>query len=159
MTERTTQETVYVTYIATTPEKCWAALTQSEYTTKFFFGRSVASDWAVGSPWTLRKPDGSPDVTGVVRESDPLHKLVLSWNIAWSEVPLPECFVTYRIEAVGENLVRLTMVESHPMPIPEELLEGGRRGWPMILSSLKTLLETGKPLAIPIPQPPKEMQK
>ena len=63
--------------------------------------------------------------------------------------------VTYEIEAAGEGVVRLTMTEAHPTPIPAYLLEGGRRGWPMILSGLKSLLETGKPLAIPVPQPPK----
>lgn len=153
---KTTQATVYVTYIATSAEKCWAALTQSEYTTKFFFGRSVESDWKTGSRWALKKPDGSPDVSGKVVESEPPHKLVLSWTVDWA--PAPECFVTYLIEPVGENLIRLTMTEAHPTPIAEALLEGGRRGWPMILSGLKSLLETGKPLNIPTPQPPKEMQ-
>jgi uncharacterized protein YndB with AHSA1/START domain len=157
MPELTTESTVYVTYIATTPEKVWAALTSSEFTTQYFFGRSVESDWRPGSPWELRKPDGTIDVRGEVRESRPPHKLVVSWNV---EGPpefknLPECLVSYEIEAVG-GVVRLTMTEAHPTPIPAYLLEGGRRGWPMILSGLKTLLETGNPLAIPVPQPPKE---
>ena len=68
---------------------------------------------------------------------------------------LPECIVTYTIEPVSDGLVRLTMEEAHPTPIPEALLEGGRQGWPMILSGLKTLLETGRPLpAFPVPAPP-----
>ena len=159
MTELTTQETVYVTYIAATPEKCWAALTQSEFTTQFFFGRSVESDWKKGSHWVLRKPDGGVDVTGEVRESDPPKKLVVSWNLPWVEPKLPEAVVTYLIEPVGESVIRLTMTETHPTPIPEHLLEGGRRGWPMILSGLKSLLETSKPLDIPTPQPPKEPSK
>jgi uncharacterized protein YndB with AHSA1/START domain len=158
MSEPITQETIYVTHIAASPQQCWQALTEAEYTTKYFFGRKVESDWKSGSRWMMRKPDGELDVTGEVRESEPPRKLVLSWNVAWAP-DLPECVVTYLIEPVGENLVRLTMTETHPTPIPEALLEGGRRGWPMILSGLKSLLETGRPLNIPTPQPPKEMQQ
>jgi uncharacterized protein YndB with AHSA1/START domain len=156
--ELTAESTVYVTYIASTPEKVWAALTSAEFTTRYFFGRVVESDWKVGSPWALRKSDGAIDVRGVVRESDPPRTLVVTWKV---EGPpelqdLPECVVTYAIEPAGEGVVRLTMTEAHPTPIPVYLLEGGRRGWPMILSGLKSLLETGKPLAIRTPQPPKE---
>ena len=60
--ELTTESTVYVTYIASTPEKIWPALTSSEFTTQYFFGRSVESDWKGGSPWLLRRPDGTVDV-------------------------------------------------------------------------------------------------
>lgn len=157
MTEMTTESTVYVIYIAAAPEKVWTTLTSSEFTTQYFFGRSVESDWKKGSPWILRKPDGNVDVSGKVRESDPPRKLVVTWNIDWVETKLPECIVTYDIEQTGENLVRLTMTEAHPTPIPANLLEGGRKGWPMILSGLKSLLETGKPLNIPTPEPPKEI--
>ena len=154
----TTESTVYVTYIATTPEKVWAAITSSEFTKQYFFGRSVESDWKQGSRWFMRRPDGTVDVKGDVRESDPPHKLVISWNVDGPPEMknLPECIVTYDIETVGDSVVRLTMTEAHPTPIPAYLLEGGRRGWPMILSGLKSLMETGKPLAIPVPQPPKK---
>ena len=60
---------------------------------------------------------------------------------------------------MADGVVRLTMTEAHPTPIPAALLEGGRRGWPMILSGLKSLIETGKRLAIPVPQPPQSAQK
>ncbi len=156
MSEMTTESTVYVTYIAATPEKVWAALTSSEFTTRYFFGRSVESDWKQGSPWILRMPGGRMDVSGEVRESDPPRKLVVSWNVDWSETKLPESIVTYDIERLGDKLVRLTMTEAHPTPIPAYLLEGGRRGWPMILSGLKSLLETGRPLSIPVPEPPRK---
>lgn len=157
-TELTTESTVYVTYIASTPQKVWAALTSSEFTTQYFFGRGVESDWKTGSPWALRKPDGAVDVEGIVRESDPPRKLVVTWKVNGPEEfkGLPESIVTYELEPVGEGVVRLTMTEAHPTPIPAYLLEGGRRGWPMILSGLKSLLETGKPLDIPVPQPPKK---
>jgi len=156
--ELTMESTVYVTYIASTPEKVWEALTSPEFTTRYFFGRTVESDWRTGSPWSLRKPDGALDVSGVVRESDPPRRLVVTWKV---EGPaefkdLPECVVTYEVEEAGEGVVRLTMTEAHPTPIPAYLLEGGRRGWPVILSGLKSLLETGRPLAVRVPQPPKE---
>jgi uncharacterized protein YndB with AHSA1/START domain len=156
MTEMTTESTVYVTYIATTPEKLWAALTSSEFTRQYFFNRTVESDWKTGSPWILRMPDGRVDVKGEVRESDPPRKLVVSWNVDWIADRLPEAVVSYEIDELGDGVVRLTMTEAHPTPIPAYLLEGGRKGWPMILSGLKSLLETGRPLNIPVPQPPKE---
>jgi uncharacterized protein YndB with AHSA1/START domain len=156
MTELTTESTVYAIYIAAAAERVWTALTSSEFTRQYFFGRTVESDWQRGSPWVLRRPDGSVDVKGVIRESDPPRRLVVTWNLDGVEPKPPECIVSYEIEPVGEGLVRLTMTEAHPTPIPSHLLEGGRRGWPMILSGLKTLLETGRPLSLPIPQPPKE---
>ncbi|MDE2266150.1 MAG: SRPBCC family protein [Alphaproteobacteria bacterium] len=159
MVKTTQPDTVYVTYIATTPKRCWTALTQSKLTSQFFFGRTVESSWQKGSPWILRKPDGGADVRGVVLESDPPNTLVLSWNIDWLDPKPPECLVTYLIEPVGDEIVRLTMKETHPTPVSEHLLEGGRRGWPMILSGLKSLLETGQGLAIPTPSPPEEPTK
>jgi uncharacterized protein YndB with AHSA1/START domain len=154
--ELTTDNTVYVTYIASTPEKVWQALTSSEFSAQYFFGRKVESDWRPGSPWQLRKPDGEVDVRGVVRESDPPRRLVVTWNVPGHPelANLPECIVSYDIEPVGGQVVRLTMTEAHPTPIPAYLLEGGRKGWPMILCGLKSLLETGRPLPMPVPQPP-----
>ena len=149
----TRENTVYVTYIASSPQKVWKALTSSDFTTQYFFDRTVESDWKTGSPWMLRKPDGSTDVGGTVREANPPSKLTLSWVVAWMD--LPEAIVTYEMDDMGSGVVRLTVTEVHPTPIPAHLLEGGRRGWPMILSGLKSLLETGKALAIPTPQPPK----
>jgi uncharacterized protein YndB with AHSA1/START domain len=156
MSDLTNESTVYVIYIAAPAEKVWAALTSSEFTRQYFFGRLIESDWQRGSPWILRMPDGRVDVRGTVRESNPPHRLVVTWNVGWTEQKLPECVVSYDIDIVGEDLVRLTMTEAHPSPIPGNLLEGGRRGWPMILSGLKSLLETGRPLRIPVPQPPRE---
>lgn len=153
----TTESTLYVTYIAATAEKVWEALTSGEYTQRYFFGRRIESDWQVGSAWALRMEDGRVDVAGKVLEADPPRRLSVSWRVEWIEEMrhLPESIVTYTIEPAGEGVVRLTMEEAHPTPIPAELLEGGRQGWPMILSGLKTLLETGRPLAIPVPAPPK----
>jgi uncharacterized protein YndB with AHSA1/START domain len=153
----TTESTIYVTYIAASAEQIWTALTTSAQTTLYFFGRSVESNWRPGSPWMLRRPDGSLDVQGEVRECDRPRRLVLSWKVEGhpSLKDLPEVIVSYDIEPAGEGVTRLTMTEAHPTPIPAFLLEGGRRGWPMILSGLKSLLETGRALKIATPARPK----
>ena len=80
-------------------------------------------------------------------QCEPERLLSVSWHVEWMEEMrhLPPCIVTYQIGPLGQ-VVRLTMIESHPEPIDEKCLEGGRRGWPIILSGLKTLLETGHPL-------------
>ncbi|HSU16510.1 SRPBCC family protein [Longimicrobium sp.] len=151
----TTQSTVYVTYIAATAERVWEALTSPEHTERYFFGRRIESDWKEGSTWTLWMPDGRADVSGRVLRAERPRVLSVSWRVEWIEElrDLPESIVTYTIEPLGD-VVRLTMEEAHPTPIPEELLEGGRQGWPMILSGLKTLLETGRALNLAVPEPP-----
>jgi uncharacterized protein YndB with AHSA1/START domain len=146
---------VYVIYIAATPEKVWDALTRSEFTSRFFFGRTVESDWQVGSPWLLRMPDGRVDVQGEVLEADRPRRLKLSWTVMWHEemAKLPPTHITYDMEVVG-RAVKLTMTQANDIELKPEHLEGGRQGWPIILSGLKSLLETGRPLDMPVPQAP-----
>lgn len=143
----TKPEAVYVTYIATTPEKLWAALTGGEFTRQYFFGRRIESDWKVGSPWTLWMEDGRVDCNGKVLESDPSRRLSLTWHVEWLEEfrRLPDTIVTFQLEPLGD-VVRLTVTESHDEALPEKYKEGGRRGWPIILCGLKSLLETGRTL-------------
>lgn len=148
----TTESTVYVTYIRASAEKVWDALTSSAFTTQFFFGMAVESDWREGSPWLLKTSDGKTAVHGVVREAKRPHRLVVTWNVPHPEQKFPECIITYDIAQDSAHTVRLTMTEAHPTPIPRAWLEGGRDGWPKILSGLKTLLETGARLNIPTPQ-------
>jgi len=150
-------KTVYVTYIATTPEKVWDALTQSEFTRQYFFGRSIEIEPRAGGSFILRMPDGRVDVKGRVVTWDPPHRLAVTWRVDWIEDmrDLPECLVSYDIAQAGDA-VRLTMTEAHQWEVPDDLLSGGRAGWPAILSSLKSVLETGKPLSIRM-EPPKEM--
>jgi uncharacterized protein YndB with AHSA1/START domain len=145
-------KTVYVTYIATTPEKVWAALTGGEFTKQYFFGRRVESDWKVGSIVRYWQPDGTLDVQGVVQRCEPMRLLEYTWHVEWLEEfrKLPDALVTFQIDNLTGNsgeVVRLTLTESHQIELDEKKLEGGRRGWPLILSSLKSLLETGR--AIP----------
>ena len=150
-------KTVNVVYIAATPEKVWAALTSAEFTRQYFFGRSVEIEQKVGGSFILRMPDGRVDVEGKVKECDPPRRLSVTWRVMWIEEmrKLPDCLVTYQIDALGDA-VRLTMSESHQWDVPKAILAGGRQGWPVIISSLKSLLETGKPLVVKL-EPPKEM--
>jgi uncharacterized protein YndB with AHSA1/START domain len=150
-------KTVYVIYIASTPEQVWQALTSSEFTRQYFWERSVELEPKLGGAFVLRLPDGRINVKGTVIAYDPPRKLSVSWQVEWPEEfrKLPECLVTYELAQAGEA-VRLTMTESHSWDVPDAILAGGRVGWPAILSSLKSLLEAGRPLAIAM-EPPKEM--
>jgi uncharacterized protein YndB with AHSA1/START domain len=148
-------ETVYVTYIAATPEKVWEALTSAKFTKQFFFGRSIEVDLKVGGAFVLRMEDGRVDTQGKVLACDPPRLLTVTWKVEFLEEfrHLPAAIVTFKIDPFG-NSVRLTLIQQVDESIDERMLEGGRTGWPIIFSGLKTLLETGRPLQVPSPEPP-----
>jgi uncharacterized protein YndB with AHSA1/START domain len=96
-------------------------------------------------------------VSGEVVECDPPRKLTVTFNVDWPALidKLGQTLVSYEIEPAGDA-VRLTMTEWHDRPLSDDILSGGRQGWPAILSSLKSLLETGKPLSVQM-APPAQM--
>jgi uncharacterized protein YndB with AHSA1/START domain len=147
---------IYVTYIAARPENVWKALTDGEVTKQYFFGRRFEGEVRKGARWRLVMENGETDTDGEILECDPPHKLTLSWQVQWLEEMrgLPPARVEYLIEPVG-NGSRLTVKQYNDENIPPQYVEGGRQGWPMVLSGLKTLLETGKALQLPAPEPPK----
>jgi uncharacterized protein YndB with AHSA1/START domain len=149
--------TVYTIYIAATPEKVWQALTTAEFSRKYFSGLAVEAELKVGGAFVVRAPDGSVHIDGEVIECVAPRKLTITWNVNWPNLVenLGLTLVTYDIEPAGDA-VRLTMTEAHDRPISDDILSGGRAGWPAILSSLKSLLETGSPLAIKM-EPPQRM--
>jgi uncharacterized protein YndB with AHSA1/START domain len=149
--------TVYTIYIASTPEKVWEALTRSEFSRQYFFGNSVEVDLRVGGAYIVRTPDGAPHISGEVIECVAPRKLSVTFNVNWPELveKLGPTLVTYEIEQAGEA-VRLTMTEAHDRALDDDILSGGRQGWPAILSSLKSLLETGDALTIKM-APPQQM--
>jgi uncharacterized protein YndB with AHSA1/START domain len=149
--------TVYTIYIAATPERVWEALTSAEFSRKYFFGNAVEVDLKIGGAYIVRTPDGALHISGEVIECDPLKKLTVTFNVNWPELieKLGPTLVTYEIEPAGDA-VRLTMTESHDRPLDDDILSGGRSGWPAILSSLKSLLETGEALSIKM-SPPQRM--
>ena len=150
-------DTVYTIYIAATPEKVWQALTTAEFSRQYFFGFGFEMEPKVGGSFIVRAPDGSLHIDGEVLVVDPPRKLSVTWNVNWPGLleKLGQTVVTYEIAEAGDA-VRLTMTESHERELPEDILSGGRAGWPAILSSLKSVLETGKPLAVKM-EPPLKM--
>jgi uncharacterized protein YndB with AHSA1/START domain len=137
---------VYVTYIQTTPEKLWEALIKPEFTKQYWVGVSQISDWKVGSSWKLEFSDGRVADTGEVLEIDPPRRLVVSWQNEF-RLDLKEeghSRATFDIERTGD-LVKLTVTHEIDRE-GSKLIEAVSGGWPAILSGLKTLLETGKPL-------------
>jgi uncharacterized protein YndB with AHSA1/START domain len=148
---------VYTIYIASTPEKVWQALTTAEFSRQYFFGFAVEAELKVGGAFVARAPDGSIHISGEVIECDPPRKLTITWNVNWPALveKLGVTLVTYEIERAGKA-VRLTLTQAHDRPIDDDILSGGRQGWPAILSSLKSLLETGEALAVQM-EPPLKM--
>ena len=110
-----------------------------------------------GGAFIARAPDGSVHISGEVIECDPPKKLTVTWNVNWPALveKLGPTLVTYEIELLGEA-VKLTMLQSHDRPISDDILSGGRQGWPAILSNLKSVLETGQAMAIKM-APPQRM--
>jgi uncharacterized protein YndB with AHSA1/START domain len=137
---------VYVTYIRTTPEKLWRAMTEPEFTRKVWCGTVQECDWKVGSSWKIVVPDGRVADSGKVLEIEPFKRLVLSWQNHLKPEMTAEGFsrMTYELEPMGD-VVKFTLV--HEIERPESKLIGAvSTGWPMILASVKSLLETGTEL-------------
>ena len=136
---------VYVTYIVSTPEKVWEALTDEEISARYWERQNV-SDWKVGSRWTHGFPGKAPDVVGRVIESDPPRKLVTTW-LRPDHEDQPELAnpCTFLIEDVGGK-VKLTVTHEN---LSDQDLKNISGGWPAVLSNLKTLLETGKTIPNP----------
>ena len=137
-------EFVYVTYIKTTPEKLWDALTSPEMTKLYWFGAHLESDWKPGSPWKIVFPDGRVADSGEILECDPPRRIVIKWRNEWSPELKAEGYsrCTMDIEQT-DGAVKLTVM--HTIDRPESKFIGAvSGGWPKILSNLKSLLETGK---------------
>lgn len=148
---------VYAIYIAATPEKVWQALTNAELSRQYFSGNAIEVDLRVGGAYVVRTPDDALHISGEVIACDPLRRLTVTFNVNWPQLveKLGPTLVTYEIEPAGDG-VKLTLLQSHDRPISDDILSGGRTGWPAILSSLKSLVETGKAMVIPM-QPPQRM--
>jgi uncharacterized protein YndB with AHSA1/START domain/DNA-binding transcriptional ArsR family regulator len=129
----------YVTYVATTPEKLWNALTDPEVTRKYWSHRNV-SGWRKGDSWEHQRLDGGNDVVGTILEIDPPRRLAHSW--AEPDSPDNVSRVTFDLEPEGD-LVKLTLQH---FDLPDSEVPGVIDGWQKVLSSLKSLVETGKPL-------------
>ena len=137
---------VYVTYIRTTPEKLWQALTDPEFTRRYFFETWQDCEWKAGASWRMVVPNGQATDSGQVLEIDPPRRLVLSWRNEFRPELHEEGYsrCTFELEPKGSS-VKLTIVHEIDRP-DSKLVQAISNGWPHILSSLKSLLETGEPL-------------
>jgi len=143
---------VYQIVISSDAETVWKSLTTTEFTRQFWFGRSIESDWKVGSPVKVLTPDGEAEVLGVIRTADKPNKLSYTWNAPMSKDPdRRETLVSFEIQEMGP-LVKLTVSQDLD---PESMsFTMAAQGWTFILNGLKTLLETGKPMpALPWKKP------
>jgi uncharacterized protein YndB with AHSA1/START domain len=142
-------EFVYTTYIETTPEKLWEALTSSEFSKRYWFGTELRSDWKVGSPLALVM-NGTTTDTGEILEADRPRRLSYTFHHVTSEAARKErpSKVVFNLEPHGK-LVKLTLTHED-FEAGSKLLDGISKGWPAILSSLKSLLESGTALEIPV---------
>ena len=133
---------VYVTYIRTTPEKLWQALTTPEVIRKYWFGVRVEGDWKVGSKWKMYYDSSLMD-SGEILESIPRKKLVRSWRNEWKPEFKAEgdSRSSYELEPIGPS-VKLTITHSIEC-VDSKFLGALSEGWPMCVSNLKSLLETG----------------
>ena len=141
-------EFVYVTYIETTPEKLWDALTSSEFTQQYWFDTEVRSNWTIGAPVALVM-NGKVTDTGEILEIDRPLRLAYTFKHVRDEEMRkePATRVVFTLEPHGK-IVKLT-VTHEGFGAGSKLLDGISRGWPAILSGLKSLLETGKAVTIP----------
>ena len=142
-----TMEKVYELYIRTTPERLWEAIVDPEIRATYNFGAAVYSEWTPGSSIELSAPGAGALGDGVVLEAEPPHRLVHTMTALWSEDVRKEgaSRVTWEIEPVGDSC-RLTLTHDE---LRDDANEGIFGGWPMILSGLKTYLETGEKLTTP----------
>ena len=137
---------VYVTYIRTTPEKLWQALIDPEFTRRYWVETWQECEWKPGASWRLMIPDGRVADSGEMLEIEPQRRLVLTWRNEFKPELHAEGYsrLTYELEQLGES-VKLTVI--HEIDKPDSKLIGAvSSGWPHLLASLKSLLETGESL-------------
>jgi uncharacterized protein YndB with AHSA1/START domain len=142
---------VYVTYIRTTPEKLWAALTDPHTIRKYWFGMTAECDWKVGSAWRLKFEDGRVADSGEILESDPPRRLVIRWRNEFKQELKAEGYsrCTMEIEMAdyypdfGGKAVKLTILHEIEGEGGTKFIEAVSGGWPKVLSNLKSLLESG----------------
>jgi len=135
---------IYVTFIRTTPEKLWSALTTSDFIKEYWFGMRCETEWKAGASWQMLFPDGRIADSGEVVEVDPPRRLVLKWRNEFMPELKAEGYsrCAMELEPVADA-VKLTI--THTMDRADsKFIEAVSGGWPQILSNMKSLLETGE---------------
>jgi uncharacterized protein YndB with AHSA1/START domain len=139
---------VYVTFIRTDAERLWTALTTPEFIRQYWFGMTCESEWKPGSPWKLTFDDGRLADHGEIVEADRPRRLVIKWRNEWKPEMKEEgwSLCTFEIHPypdAASQTVKLTITHSMERP-GSKFIEAVSGGWPLILSNLKSLLETGQ---------------
>jgi uncharacterized protein YndB with AHSA1/START domain/DNA-binding transcriptional ArsR family regulator len=139
---------VFEIYIQTTPEQLWEALTESDFTTQYYYASKVESDFQPGSEFRYTLPDGTEAIRGDIVEAEPGKRLVTTFDARWDEgvATDPPSRITWDIEQQGDACK--LKVTHDGFETETETFRQIAGGMPYILSGLKTLLETGKPLAV-----------
>ena len=146
MSRETSSQFVYVSYIRTTQEKLWRALITPEFMDQYWLGAQFRADWKVGGAWKIVLNDGRLADTGEVLEFEPTRRIVLKWRNEFRPELKEEGFSRCVMDIEPEGtLVKLTITHSIERE-NSKLVVAVSGGWPKILSSLKTFLETGEPL-------------
>jgi uncharacterized protein YndB with AHSA1/START domain/DNA-binding transcriptional ArsR family regulator len=133
---------IYQIVIATSAEKVWETLTKPEFTQKFWFGRSVISDWSVGSSVSIITPEGEEEVKGEVLEFNPFKRLSYTWktpDVASEQATT----VVFELQEMGP-MTKVTIL--HDIDTADAKFQQAAAGWTFILCGLKTFLETGAPM-------------
>jgi uncharacterized protein YndB with AHSA1/START domain len=142
---------VYELFLRASPDKLWQALTDGEITSRYFFGTRVKSSFQAGAPIVFELPDGAPAVSGKVVESTQGQRLTHTWKIEYDPAFADEVStVTYMIEPRGTASKLTVTHDVSSAPKTAAHVGVGQDGWSVVLSGLKTLLETGTPLELPM---------
>lgn len=142
----TSTEFVYTTFIKSTRQKVWNAITNAEFT-KQYWGCELISDWSVGAKWhSVRNADGQTNMVGEVIESSPPNRLSYTWHLPDAHADSDKSRVTFELETVGDA-VKLTVTHDR-LSTSSDMASKISQGWPLVLSSLKSFLETGQALDI-----------
>jgi uncharacterized protein YndB with AHSA1/START domain len=153
MTDAPKSSFVYVTYIRTTPDKLWSALTSADFAQKYWLGARPEAQWKAGGSWKLVLPDGRVADTGEIAEFEPGKRLAIRWRNEFRPELKEEgwSLCTMEIEPAAGETVKLRVTHSIEREA-SKLIGAVSNGWPQILSNLKSLLETGSVIL-----PPKKM--
>ncbi len=144
MTDAHRSHFVYVAIIRTTPAKLWQALTEPEFIRQYWFDMNIESTWKKGAPWQMRFEDGRLSDAGEILEIDPPRRMVIRWQNEWKPELKAEgpSRCTIELEPL-DHAVKLTI--THEIERPDsKLITAVSGGWPLIVSNLKSLLETGE---------------
>ena len=143
---------VYVTYIRTTREKLWSALTDEEFMKQYWFGNHCESEWTAGSSWKMFYPDGRLVDAGEIIEAEPPRRLVIRWQHKNKPALIAEgpSLCTMELEATG-SAVKLSITHTIECA-PSKFIDAVSGGWPKVISNLKSLLESGS-VALDEPYP------